>query len=110
MKAGKVPWSPEYKIIVDAIDFWQYARKWKNGCNSSRQIMKRLATKIGIKWNQVRSCSLELVEKKLFESWKKYYSEKKEFKELQKEFQQSYIDVLAKEAHVPKVTMEKCMK
>ena len=110
LKVGKVPWSPKYQIIVDFINFWRHVRKWKKNCNTSRQIMQRLAKDIGIKWRQVKTFLLKSAEKKWFKAHKKYYSQKKTFYKLQKEFQQSYIDALAKEAHVPKATMEKRMK
>ena len=66
--------------------------------------MQVSAKDIGIKWEQVQVCSLNLAEKKWFKTRKNYYSQKKKFTALQKEFQQSYIDTLDKEAHVPKDT------
>ena len=39
--------------------------------------MQRLTKDIGIKWEQVKACSLESAEKEWFEARKMYYSQKK---------------------------------
>ena len=59
VKAGEVPWSPEYKIYTNRIKLWRRVLKWKQGRNKSRKIMQMLADLINLNWNNVRQVTLE---------------------------------------------------
>ena len=107
VKSGEVTWSPEYKLYTNRIKLWRRVLKWKQGRNTSRKIMQRLADSINLNWNKVRQVSIEQAKKNHHTARKDYYKQKKEYLEMQIAHMKSLLDALAVKNNTAADTVKK---
>ena len=110
VKAGEVPWSPEYKIYTNRIKLWRRVLKWKQGRNTSRKIMQRLANLVNLNWNNVRQVTLEQAKRNHHTARKDYYKQKKEHPKMQIAHMKSLLDALSTKNNTTADTVKKQLK
>ena len=79
IKAGELPWSPKYRVLKTTIDLWKCVMKWKKGCNTSRNTMKRYVRNAGLVWKKVKNKTVEESKKELAKAREKFNRSRENF-------------------------------
>ena len=108
--AGKDPWSPKYKKLRIPIDLWKRITKWKKGTQTSRTIMRRLAKKAGLEWDNIKNTTLKESIIQLQNAWKDFNKQKEKFPLWRDQFNESLIAALSKEQKISIKVMKKRME